>query len=215
MPGIDISLGILEKFIGIAKEIAKLPALVLPQYQNAAQDMYKICQKLLIANENLSRWLHRFIYFDFRHQSARSEFLKSLQEYQTMKSGPEYQQLKFSCSDIGSIYSQQISSKIVDWFTNKQKKEEVEGIFASLTDADGAMVAFTYDNVIKKLDDFLATVENHVNVSAFNDAEEERLKFRVESKDITEAIGKFSGELSDLVIKFAQIARVPVTIGIP
>lgn len=44
-------------------------------------------------------------------------------------------------------------------------------------------------------------------------AEERRLKFKVDSKDITEALGKFSGELSDLIIKFAQIAQVPVTIG--
>ena len=31
-------------------------------------------------------------------------------------------------------------------------------------------------------------------------------------KDVTEALEKFSGELSDLVIKFAQIARVAVTL---
>ena len=44
----------------IGKEISKLPALILPQYQLAATDLYKICQKLLMANENLSRWMHRF-----------------------------------------------------------------------------------------------------------------------------------------------------------
>lgn len=213
MLGIEKSLDIFEKFISIAKEIAKLPALVLPQYQAAAQDMYQICQKLLTANENLSRWLHRFIYFDFRQQNARTEFLRSLLEYKTMKNGPEYQQLKFSCSDIGGVYYQHISSKIADWFTSKQKEEEVEGIFASLTDADSALVSFTYDEVINRLDDFLARVEQHVDSDALNDAEEERLKFKVDSKDITEALEKFSRELSDLVIKFAKIARVPVTIG--
>jgi uncharacterized protein YwgA len=129
-----------------------------------------------------------------------------------MKSGPEFQRLKFSCHDIGNIYSQHISSKIADWFIKKQKKEEVEGIFASLTDADRGMVAFTYDEVVKQIDHFIESIEKHVNAGAFNDAEEERLKFKVESKDITDALVKFNGELSDLVIKFAKIARVPVTI---
>ena len=215
MPGIGMSLDIFDKFIGIAKEIAKLPALVLPQYKDAAQDMYQICQKLLTANENLSRWLHRFIYFDFRQQNSRTEFLRSMQEYKTMKNGPEYQQLKFSCSDISGIYYQHISSKIGDWFTNKQKREEVEGIFASLTDADRAMVSFTYDEVINRLDNFLTKVEQHVDSGVLNDAEVERLKFKVDSKDITETLGRFSGELSDLVINFAQIAQVPVTIKNP
>ncbi len=109
MPGMGKSLDIFDKFISIAKEIAKLLALVLLQYQAAAQDMYQICQKLLTANENLSRWLHSFIYFDFRQQNARTEFMKVLQEYKTMKNGPKYQQLKFSCSDIGGVYYQHIS----------------------------------------------------------------------------------------------------------
>lgn len=212
MPGIEKALDIFDKFISIAKEIAKLPELVLPQYQAAAQDMYQICQKLLAANENLSRWLHRFIYFDFRQQNARTEFMKALQEYKTMKNGPEYQQLKFSCSDICGVYYQHISSKIADWFSNKHKKEKVEGIFSSLTDADNEMVSFTYDEVINRLDNFLTKVEQNVDSGALNDAEENRLKFKVDSKYITEALEKFSGELSDLVITFAQIARVPVTI---
>ena len=54
MPSIKSSFEIFDKFTSIAKEIAKLPALVLPKYQAAAQDMYQICQKLLTANENLS-----------------------------------------------------------------------------------------------------------------------------------------------------------------
>ncbi len=83
MPSINLALEIFDKFISIAKEIAKLPAVVLPQYRDAARDMYQICQRLLTANENLSRWLHRFIYFDFRQQNASTEFMKTLQEYKT------------------------------------------------------------------------------------------------------------------------------------
>jgi len=128
MPSIKTSLDIFSNFIDIAQEIVNLPALILPQYQAAVQDMYQICQKLLIANENLSRWLHRFIYFDFRQNDARTVFMTALKEYKTMKSGPEFQQLKFSCNDISCIYDQHISSKIKDWFANKHKKEEVKKI---------------------------------------------------------------------------------------
>lgn len=213
MPGIEKSLDIFAKFIDISKEIAKLPALVLPQYQAAAQDMYRICQKLLTSNENLSRWLYKFIYFDFRQQNARTEFINALQAYKTMKSGPEYQQLKFSCNDTDSIYHQNISSKIANWFSNKKKKGKVEGIFKALTYADAEMVSFTYDEVISGLDRFLDQVEKHVDSGAFNDAEENRLKFKVDSKDITEALEKFSGELSNLVISFANSAKIPITHG--
>jgi len=213
MPGIKNSLEIFDKFIGIAKEIAKLPALVLPQYQDSAQDMYQICQKLLTSNENLSRWLYRFIYFDFRHPNAQSNFMTAVGEYRTMKNGPEFQQLKFSCSDIESVYYQHISSKIGDWFSNKQKMEEVEGIFKSLSEADAEMVSLTYDEVIHKLDAFIENVERFVDSGDFDNSERERLKFKTDSKEITSAFEKFSGELSVLVIKFAQIARVPVTIG--
>lgn len=123
MPDIATSLSIFEKFIKVANELAKLPALVLPQYQSAAQDMYKICQKLLTANENLSRWLYRFLYFDFRQNDARQKFLTTVQEYKAMKAGPHFQQLKFSCSDINQIYYRNIASKLGNWFTNQQKRK--------------------------------------------------------------------------------------------
>jgi hypothetical protein len=55
----------------------------------------------------------------------------------------------------------------------------------------------------------------NTQASAVIPPEEERQKFKVDSKDMTEALERFSGELSDLVIRFAQIARVPVTIGNP
>lgn len=213
MPAAIPALNALDGFIGVARELAKLPALVLPQYQSAARDLYKICQKLLTANEYLSRWLHRFLYFDFRQQDVRTEFLEAVSEYRTMKSGPEFQQLKYSCGDISLIYGQEIASKLGNWFTRTQKREEVEGIFASLGDADDTMVRFIYDYVMAKLDDFVRKAEEHVDAGAMDDAEQLRLEFKAESREITESLERFSGELSDLMIRFAQIARVPVTLG--
>src|SRR6266498_2790658 len=93
------ALDVFDHFINIAKELAKLPQLVLPQYRAAAQDLYEISQKLLTANENLARWLYKFLYFDFRQpqEQARTQFFDLVRDYKTMKLGPEFRQLKISC----------------------------------------------------------------------------------------------------------------------
>lgn len=70
MAGIEI----FQQFIELGKELAKLPVLVLPQYQPAATDLYEICKKILSANENMARWLHRFRYFNFQHPMLGPSF---------------------------------------------------------------------------------------------------------------------------------------------
>lgn len=102
--------------------------------------------------------------------------------------------------------------RLVNGLVVNKKKEEAEGIFLALTDADNDMVEFTYNKVIASLDNFLGRVEQNVDSGAIDIAEEERLKFKAESMDFTEAFEKFSGELSDLVITFAQKARIGVTL---
>lgn len=148
MPEVKAAVDILDKFIGLGKELAKLPALVLPQYQPCAVDLYNIYQRILKANENVSRWFYRFLYFDFQSPNAHSEFLKAIQEYKTMKAGPELQKLEFSCHDIQGIYHQNIQSKIGTWFADQCKTEEAKGIFERLTDADRSMGTFVTDEFI-------------------------------------------------------------------
>jgi hypothetical protein len=212
MPAAIPALEVIDRFTAVARELAKLPALVLPQYQTAAQDLYELCQKLLTANENLSRWLNHFLYFDFRQADARTQFLHLTERYATMKTGEEFRQLKMSCADIRHIYHRNVQSKLGNWFTDTAKREEAEGIFTALTDADKDMVAFVYDEVIAQIDDFVNRAEGHVQVDAMDDAEQARLEFKVRSKEVTERLEKFSFDLSDLVIQFADIARVPVTL---
>ncbi len=213
MPVNTLALETLDKFANISKELAKLPALVLPQYRNSVKDLYEICQKLLIANENLSRWLFQFLYFDFRHPEAQKRFQELLEQYQIMKSGLEFQKLKISCGDINRIYYKNISSKIGNWFTSQAKIEEVEGIFQALGYADGELVALTYDHVVARIDDFIMHVEGLVKAGAMDDAERIRLKFKAELRDVAERLQKFGGELVDLVILFAEFAHEPVTLG--
>lgn len=208
----DLALGAFDKFISIAKELAKLPALVLPQYAPAAVGLYEISQKLLAANENLSRWLYRFLYFDFRQEQARTKFLDLVRDYRSMKQGTEFQQLKFSCGDISWIYDQNIASKMGGLFSNQAKLDEASGIFATLSNADDDMVAFVYNYVIGKLDDTVGRMEQHVEAGAMNEAEGVRLLFKAEMRETTQRLEKFSGDLADLVMLFSRIARVPLTV---
>jgi len=208
MPALEV----FEKFISIAETLAKLPALALPQYQASARDLYEICKKLLTANENLFRWIYRLLYFDFRKPTATTDFVTLVGEYKAMKIGPEFQQLKFSCGDIGQIYRRDIESKLGKWFARRSKLEEAQGVFTALSNADNDLVAFIYDQTVPKLDDFVNRAQTHVDVGALADAEAVRLEVRTQLRDITEHMEKFSGDLSDLVLRFARIAQVPLTL---
>lgn len=157
--------------------------------------------------------MHRFRYFDFGSPSARSEFLVVINDYNTMKNGPEFQQLKFSCNDIANLYYREISSKIGNWFSGRHKREEAEGIFNSLADTDQDMVAFIYDKVLGKLEHFITSLEQEVDSGNLDEAERQRLEFKSETKEIVQQMEKFSDDLSELVISFANIAKIPITLG--
>jgi hypothetical protein len=212
MPTMQEGLSITKEFIALGKELANLPALVLPQYQPAAADLYEICQKILNANENTARWFHRFRYFDFQSPNARSDFLAAVQEYRTLRSGVMFKQLKFSCGDIGQIYYRNISSKFSNWFVITQKVEEAQGVFEKLTNADLAMVDFTQEHILSKLDNFLQRVESEVDANNLNEAEKLRLEFKSDTKEIVKYLEDFSDDLSELVLRFANIARIPITL---
>ena len=131
----------------------------------------------------------------------------------SMKSGQEYQLLKFSCSDIGAIYLKNIEKKIGEFIENETKRVHVKNIFDSLVHADNDMVAFTYEYVMGKLDKFVDKAEQNVDSGDMDSAEQDRLKFKAEFKDVTDRLEKFSGELADLVIQFAGMAQIPVTLN--
>lgn len=212
MPSVKDGLNLIEQFISLGKEIAKLPALVLPQYQPAAADLFEICKKILTANENTARWLHRFRYFDFKHPDARSNFLAAVQEYRSLRSGPEFQQLKFSCGDISQIYYRNISSKLGGWFSDPYKLEEAEGTFSKLTDADLEMVDFLQEHIFRKLDEYLDRIEQVIDFGNMEETEKLRLELKSDTSEVVQYLEKFSSDLSDLVLDFGKIARVPLTL---
>jgi hypothetical protein len=212
-PAAAAALDVLKEFIGVANELAKLPALLLPQYQPAARDLYEICQKLLKANESLSRWLYGFLYFDFRQQDAHTKFLALARDYETMKQGPEFKQLKFSCADIRAVFDRDIGLKLGNWLSNQAKLEEAREAFAAVSAGDRSMVDFIYCYMVPGLDSAVERMEQCVDSGAMDAAEAARLQIKAEMGKVTQLLEKFTGELSDLVILFAGIAHVPVTLG--
>jgi len=86
-------------------------------------------------------------------------------------------------------------------------------VFDRLSAADNELVSFTYERVIKVLDSAVDDVEKAVERGAVDDAELRRLQAKAEMREVTERLEAFAGALSELVISFATLARVPVTIG--
>jgi hypothetical protein len=139
--------------------------------------------------------------------------LDLIRDYKTMKQGPEFRQLKFSCGDIAAIYYRNVASKLGDWLSDQTKLKEAQSMFAALSDADRDLVSFTYDQVVKALDTAIDDIESRVEAGAMDDAELRRLQAKADMKDVTERLEAFAGALSELVISFAGIARAPVTLG--
>jgi hypothetical protein len=212
-PGADQALDSIDRFIGVA-EIANLPILAMPEYKAAADDLYQIAQKLLVANENMSRWLNRFLYFDFRAPDARGRFLELDKDYRTTKAGPGFRDMKFSCGDISIIYHRNIAGKLAEMFPHDQKTvEEVRRVFIDLGNADQDMVAFIYDTVVGDIDKFIADAERDVDRSDLNSAEARRLEFKVASAKLSERLERLAAGLSDLVLQYARLADRPVTLN--
>lgn len=210
----QVALDSVDRFINVATEIAKLPILGLQHYKAAAEDLYQIAQKLLVANENMARWLNRFLYFDFRATDARERFLVLVQDYRTTKVGSGFRGMKFSCGDLSTIYSRNIEGKLDDMFPQDEStREEARWAFFDLGNADVDMVAFIYDTVISSIDEFIGDVEHHVDQSDLNSAEARRLAFKVASASLSERLEQFGGGLSDLVLQYARLAERRVTLA--
>lgn len=213
---IDISvqtgLAVYDRFVVLGRKIAELPEILMPQYQAAAKDLYEICRLLLDANESLARWLLEFTYFDFRNADARTTFNDLAKRYRAMKVGEEYRQLKFRCGDIQSIYERNIASKLGRLFSNQSMRDQAGQVFQDLSSADQSMVVFVYETVMVKLDRIVADLEQSVDAGLLDDAEQTRLHAKAQTRELVQALEKFGGELSELVLQFAKAAKVPVTL---
>ncbi|MFI7642294.1 hypothetical protein [Nonomuraea sp. NPDC049400] len=203
----------IDRFIGIARDIANNPVLAMPQHRAMAEDLYQIANKLLIANENMVRWLNRFLYFDFRDADARAKFLELIQDYRGARAGSVFHNMKWNCGDIWLIYQRHIAGNIDAMFQeDRQSAEEAKHAFDDLSNADEGMVTFIYNTVVGNIEGFIHDAEHHIDRSDVNLAETRRLAFKVASAELSKRLERFAGELADLVLQYARLAERPVTL---
>lgn len=200
----------IDRFISVAAEIAQLPILGLPKYEAAAEDLYQIAKKLLDANENMARWLYRFLQFNFNPPDARARFLALVQDYRTAKAGPELQEMKFNCGDINSIWHRGNLNDVLP--QDQSAHADAIDTFMRLGSADFDMVNFIYKIIVGSIDKFVGEVERHIDRSDFNSAEAQRLEFKVAAAHLTESLERLGGGLSDLVLQYARLAKRHVTL---
>jgi hypothetical protein len=196
----------IDKFIGLARELANLPDMATPKYAPAAMDLHEISRKLSRANSNMARLLNGFLYFDFLAEDARSSFLALVKDYRDLKASDRFHELKYSCGDIALIYGRHIEGSLGGWFGRPEKKDEAADIFEELGSADADMVAFLHGQLTDTLDGFVAETERLVRGGRFDEAEAAQLRLNVKCAELSEKIERFSSGLSDLVLRFANLA---------
>lgn len=124
LSGSDRALDSVDRFIRVGGEIARMPILAMPEYKTAADGLFEISRKLLAANENLARWLYRWVYFDFKASNAREQFFTLVKDYRSARSGPAFQAMKSPCGDIVYIYDVRIADKIAEMFPLDERAGE-------------------------------------------------------------------------------------------
>lgn len=198
----DIGLGGIEKLIKLLKPLI---GTAVPDFRTAARDLQKICNKLLDANEHLTVWINRFRDFDLDQPDTKSKFNQLAGEYRALKIGRRYQELKFDCRDIETIYKSHISGRLKEIFGG-DKSNEAQAIFEELSSADAALVHFVHEVIFESLDDVCGAMENAIERGDIETAKNTRLQFKVRSGTMFMRLQVIGTELSELVLDFKQIA---------
>jgi hypothetical protein len=198
----DKGLKATETLISLLKDLVTA---VVPNLPAAASDLESVCNKLLDANENVVRWIGRFRDFDFGAPDAAGRFGTLASEYQAMKVGRRYQELKFSCGEIGTIYYTRLAGKLKGLFGGA-KADRAQEVFEELSDADANLVTFVHEVIFKRLDDACDAIDKAVDAKDFAAAEQARLEFKVASKELVNRLQAVGDGLAELVLDMKRVA---------
>lgn len=205
--------------IGLLKPIASL---VMRDYRAAAKGFQRICEALLDANANLSRWINDFRDFDVRRPDSKDMFAQLAKRYDELKTGAGYQALKFRCNDIGNVYYSEIRGKLQDQTNDRfkalfagDKLAQAEQVFADLTHADGDMVAFIHETVFKALDEVCTPMRTALALDDRAAAQVAQTAFIIRSETFVNQLQVHGDALSELVREFSGLASRPKGAVIP
>jgi hypothetical protein len=95
-------------------------------------------------------------------------------------------------------------SKIGELFAESDKGEKAQQIFRLLEESSEVMITFAKE-IVDLLDDFIDKVQKVLNVGSVQNADRLRLELRIESKDISDQLQRIIGDMTDLVVIFADI----------
>jgi hypothetical protein len=211
------ALDAVDHFIEVGSRIAELEVMKSAGLRPATAALQDIANMLLNANEHMAGWLNDFTRFNFRTSDAASRFLALVAKYDTAKRGGKMRRMKASCGDIGIIYNDQIASRLDEIYPDDKDvgRVDVRAAFSELSGSDDDMVELMYNTVIGGIDEFIKDTEPLIDRSRLNSAEARRLRFRVDSADLSERLERLANGLSDLILTYARITGIPVTIDPP
>jgi hypothetical protein len=198
----DVGLGAVERLVKLLKPVV---GVAIPDFRAAARGFESICKRLLDANENLTRWISRFRDFDFTQPKAHKKFIRLAGEYRALKTGRRYEELKFDCGEIESIFLSEVRGKLKDVFGGK-KLIEAQAVFDRLTHADAELVLFVHSVIFESLDKVCDRVERSLENDDLDKAEAARLRFKVDSGPMMRRLEEAGSDLADLVLQFKRIA---------
>lgn len=204
----------IKSFIKIGETIEELPQLTSPQYQQAARDLAKVSFKISKAIEIAVSWITFFSTFQFiRYPSIAIEQFKQLAgKYNRLRAGNTFKKLDFACGDIAAIYNGQLKNSLDMIFADRDgsELERVKAIFVKLSNSDNDMRAFVSEQIVGRLDSFARDVgrilldNTYDDLTKIKEAENLKLEFTRDSRDILEQLTQMNDALNDLVIKFAR-----------
>jgi hypothetical protein len=198
---IEKGLGATEKLIGLLRQLV---GVVIPAYSEAASGLEQVCKKLLDANESTVRWINSFRDFDFTSPNAIEKFRTLAGEYRALKTGRRYQELKFDCGEIETIYRSNLRGKLRNLFGGSRLKE-AEQVFDKLSKADASLVQFVHTEVFGQLDSICKAAEAAIEKHDFQAAETARLQFKVRSDSLTRRLQEIGDGLAELVLEFRKV----------
>jgi hypothetical protein len=204
----------IKSFIEIGETIEELPQLTLPQYQQAALELAKVSFKISKAIEIAMSWITCFSTFQFiRNPSIGiDQFGQLAGKYNNLRAGNTFKKLDFACGDIASIYNGPLQNSLDTMFTDPSGSEldHVKAIFVKLSNSDNDMRAFVSEQIVDRLDSFVRDVQdilldnNRDDFTKIKEAENKKLQFTRESRNIREQLTRMNDALNELVLKFAR-----------
>ena len=201
----------IDRFITAAKTAAGVTAADEGRFADASAAMSQVAARLLDANSQMAGWLTRFTNLRFGSVRYTEDFFDLVKAWSDAKTGSELHRLKFRCHELFAIYDRRVKPHLATIFPGDPAiRDQVDRAFVSLGDADGLMVDFIYDELVVAIDTYVDEVKGHIARSRPNAAERCRLAFDRDTAQFLGRLVRFGGELSDLVLLYADKAGIDV-----